>query len=87
MLTSSSSPAETAPWKSWSLDPDFYADLRDWNQRHPGNKLDRLLADITARIDTVKAYFDLIPDTPIPVRSLVKSVTYLIELSTVCSAS
>ena len=77
---------DAAPWKSWSLDPDFYADLNDWNKRHPDTKLDRLLAIITSHIDTFKPFLDLIPDAPIPVRSLVKSITYLIQLSAVCCA-
>ena len=85
-MTSSTSPVDPAPWKSWSLDPDFYADLQDWNKRHPENKLDRVLALITVHIDTFKPLFDVIPDAPIPVRSLVKSVMYLIQLSAVCSA-
>ena len=86
MFSSSASPAsDTAPWESWSLDPDFYTNLHDWNKRHPENKLDRLLATITTNIDTVKPLFDSIPNAPIPVRSLVKSVACLIQLSAVRS--
>ena len=85
-MSSSTSPADAAPWNSWTLDPDFYADLHDWNRRHPETKLDRLFALITAHIDAARPILDFIPDAPIPVRSLVKSVTYLIQLSAVCSA-
>jgi len=85
-MSSSTSPVDQAPWESWSLDPDFYAKLHDWNKRHPENKLDRLLVRIIVHIDTLKPLVDLIPDAPIPVRSLVKSIMFLIQLSAVCSA-
>ncbi|KAJ7789372.1 hypothetical protein B0H14DRAFT_3503063 [Mycena olivaceomarginata] len=74
--------ATTAPpWKAWSLDDRFLADLDEWTKKHPeDNKLDIVLDKICEAIRDAKPWIDLIPNSPFPAGSLIQGLAAVVQL-------
>ncbi|KAG6860524.1 hypothetical protein C0995_010199 [Termitomyces sp. Mi166 len=67
--------------KKWELNVEFFTALSQWTLDHPDSTLDHVLRRVSDAIDRGKDYLDLIPNTPFPAQSLIKSVAQLIQLS------
>jgi hypothetical protein len=76
---SSSSP----PWEVWALDKSFFNTLNDWTLKHPEDALDVVLDKVCIGIDNGMEFFNLVPDSPFPARSLILALAYLVQLGTV----
>src|ERR1700691_6211635 len=78
-------PSSTSPaWDDWDLDPKFFAALSRWTLDHAESSLDRVLAMVSAGIDSGKELMELVPDSPFPARSLIGALAHLLKLGAVC---
>jgi hypothetical protein len=71
------------PWDTWDLDRKFLDDITRWTDNHPESRLDRVLDNICTAIDAGKDFIDLIPDSPFPAGTLIRTLGQLIKVSTV----
>ena len=54
-----------------------------WTIDHPDTTLPLVLDSICVGIDKGRDLVELIPDSPLPARSLVKALSYIVKLGTV----
>lgn len=69
--------------EKWELNAEFFTALSRWTLDHPDSTLDHILRRVSDAIDSGRDYLDLIPNSPFPAQSLMKSLTQLIQLSAV----
>lgn len=85
ILLSTTMATTAPPWKAWSLDDRFLADLDEWTKKHPeDNKLDIVLDKICEAIKDAKPWIDLIPNSPFPAGSLIQGLAAVVQLGHVC---
>ncbi|KAG6914175.1 hypothetical protein DXG01_001953 [Tephrocybe rancida] len=72
-------PSDETPDK-WELDKAFFNALSRWALDHPEGRLESMLKDASDAFDQGKDLLEVIPDAPLPVRSLIKSVVCLFQL-------
>jgi hypothetical protein len=74
---------EIPPWVEWQLDNGFLKELDQWNNDNPESKLSVFAEKLQDKLtevgtvigsDTVKDLLKLIPDTPFPAGSLIRSL-------------
>ena len=80
-ITRTSSPSP--PWETWTFDQDFLSAVKEWNEAHPENTLDRILNGTCAVIDQHNDLLEMVPDGPIPIRGFVKALVHLVKLGAV----
>ena len=73
-------------WEAWDIDGNTITQLCKWGYDREGSKWLKLVEIIdqslkSKTLDTLKAF---IPNSPIPVRTLVEALLNLVELSIVC---
>lgn len=67
---------------AWRLDQEFFRAVEDYEVSHPGG--DRgILDSIVDAIDKGQDLLAVIPDSPVPVQSLVKALSGLVKLGIV----
>ena len=71
-ITRTSSPSP--PWQAWTFDQDFLRTVKEWNETHPENTLDRILNGTCAVIDQHNVLLEMIPNGPIPICGFVKAL-------------
>jgi hypothetical protein len=71
------------PWDSWELDPKFFKALSQWTIDNPDTMLDHILDKTCVAIDHGRDFLELVPDTPFPVRSLLKALCHVVQLGVV----
>ena len=71
------------PWQAWTPDQDFLHEVKEWNETHPENTVDRILSGTCALIDRHQDLLELVPDGTIPIRGFVKVLFRLIYLGAV----
>jgi hypothetical protein len=80
-ITRTSSPSP--PWQTWTFDQDFLRDVKEWNEAHPENTLDRILNGTCSIINQHSILLEMVPDGLIPIRGFVKALAHLIKLGAV----
>jgi hypothetical protein len=76
--------ATTAPpLNAWALDKKFSADLDEWFEKYPDDKLGTVLDKVCKAIKTGKDFMNLIPDSPFPARSLIQGLAAVVKLGNV----
>ena len=80
-ITRTSSPSPL--WQAWTFDQDFVRTVKEWNEAHPENTLDRILNGTCAVIDQHNVLLDMIPNGPIPICGFVKALVHLVKLGAV----
>ena len=78
-----SSPATMA----WDLGPAFFGALSRWTLDNPKSNSDHVLQQIFDGVDNCTALLDIIPDSPFPVRTLVRVLANLVKAGIVCHLS
>ena len=71
------------PWQAWTLDQNFLHEVKNWNETHPENTLDRILNGACTLIDRHRDLLELVPDGTIPIRGFVKALVHLVYLGAV----
>ena len=80
-ITPTSSPSP--PWQAWTFDQDFLRTVKEWNEAHPDNTLNRILNGTCAVMDQHNVLLEMVPDGPIPIRGFVKALVHLVKLGAV----
>ena len=80
-ITRTSSPSP--PWQAWTFDQDILRTVKEWNEAHPENTLNRILNGTCAVIDWHNVLLDMIPNGPIPICGFVKALVHLVKLGAV----
>ena len=69
---------------AWDLDPAFFKALSRWTLDNPKVNSDEVVQHIFDGVLDCTELLDCIPDSPFPVRTLVKALSSLVKASTVC---
>ncbi|KAG6827306.1 hypothetical protein H0H92_012378 [Tricholoma furcatifolium] len=64
----------------WELDARFLHELSTWNRNNPENTLTHVLKKVDSAIKSSESFIDLIPDSPFPAQTLVKSLAKILQL-------
>ena len=68
---------------AWDLDPAFFEALSRWTLDNPKSNSDQVLQQIFDGVGNCTALLDIIPDSPFPVRTLVRALASLVKASMV----
>jgi hypothetical protein len=72
------------PWdENWELNDEFFKQMERWEKDHPELGFVKVLEKVTKVIEIGQPFFKLIPNAPFPARSLVQSLTHLLQLGVV----
>ena len=69
---------------AWDLGPAFFGALSRWTLDNPKSNSDQVLQQIFDGVGNCTALLDIIPDSPFPVRTLVRALASLVKASKVC---
>jgi hypothetical protein len=72
---------------TWDLNPSFFEGLSRWTLDNPESNSDQVLQQIFDRVGNCTALLDIIPDSPFPVRTLVRALASLVKAGMVCHLS
>lgn len=74
------------PWdENLELDRKFFTLMETWEAEHPESTFAKIMEKVNNAVTLCQPFLGYIPDSPFPACSLVRSLSYLLQLGTACT--